>query len=40
MTRVKEVPYLKGDNSKIQNKLGWNPICKWQDVADEMLLAD
>jgi GDPmannose 4,6-dehydratase len=36
--RAQELPYLKGDSSKIQKILGWKPIYTFDSLIDEMIL--
>ena len=38
--RPVEVPYLHGDNSKIQEKLGWEPTVKFKELAKIMIEHD
>ena len=35
--RPEELNYLKGDSSKIRNKLGWKPEYSFEDMIDEMI---
>lgn len=36
--RPGEVPFLRGDSTRIRQELGWEPETKgWQDLANEML---
>lgn len=38
--RPSEVDALCGDNSKIRNKLGWQPECTFEGLVDEMIASD
>ena len=35
--RPEELPYLKGDSSKIRDKLNWRPELSFEDLIDEMI---
>jgi GDPmannose 4,6-dehydratase len=35
--RPEELPYLKGDSSKIRTILGWNPEYTFETLMDEMV---
>ena len=35
--RPEELPYLKGDSSKIRNELGWSPTYTFESMMDEMV---
>jgi GDPmannose 4,6-dehydratase len=35
--RPEELPYLKGDSSKIRRELGWSPQFKFEDLMIEMI---
>ena len=35
--RPEELPYLKGDSSKIREKLKWSPKYSFEDLIDEMI---
>lgn len=35
--RPEELPYLKGDSSKIRSELGWNPEYTFESMMDEMI---
>jgi len=38
--RPAEVDYLRGDNTKAKNKLGWNPRTTFEDLVTLMVEAD
>ena len=35
--RPEELPYLKGDSTKIRTELGWEPEYSFNDLMDEMI---
>jgi GDPmannose 4,6-dehydratase len=35
--RPEELPYLKGDSSKIRTELGWKPTYTFENMMDEMI---
>jgi GDPmannose 4,6-dehydratase len=35
--RPEELPYLKGDSTKIRSKLGWSPLISFEDMVSEMI---
>ena len=35
--RPEELPYLKGDSTKIRNELGWKPKYSFKELMDEMI---
>jgi GDPmannose 4,6-dehydratase len=35
--RPEELPYLKGDSTKIRSKLGWSPIISFEEMVTEMI---
>ena len=35
--RPEELPYLKGDSTKIKTELGWKPKYSFKDLMDEMI---
>ena len=35
--RPEELPYLKGDSTKIRKELGWNPEYTFEAMMDEMI---
>jgi GDPmannose 4,6-dehydratase len=35
--RPQELPYLRGDSSKIKSLLGWEPVITFEDLVDEMI---
>ena len=36
-TRPEELPYLKGDSTKIRSKLGWSPVITFEEMISEMI---
>jgi GDPmannose 4,6-dehydratase len=35
--RPEELPYLKGDSTKVRNVLGWKPEYTFESMMDEMI---